>query len=254
MPLVIPYPKNIKEKIPGVYAIEHKSSGKSYIGSTGDLGSRGLSNKSSLRLGKHKNKPLQEAYIQDPNIELKVLAVCIDREEAYAKEQKFIDQGLISDSIFNIATNAKASHTGRAPSNEQINRFAEYARNRVDSPETTERKSKSHLGKKLTEEHKAKISAFVNSPDFIAKIKLANTGRVMSDETKQKISTASTGRITSEATKQKQKEIQKDKAKSVNVKGTTYPSIKAAARELNINPGSLSSKISSGKFKDFSYA
>lgn len=254
MPLVIPYPKSSdKEKIPGVYAIEHKATGKKYVGGTSDLGSRGITNKSSLRLGKHKNKPLQEAYNENSEIELKVLAICETSEEAFDKEQLFIDKGMQAGELFNVSIDSRASYRGVVPSQERRNSMREKLKGRVFSPETIQRMRASQSGKKLSEQHKAKISAAVNSPEFIAKIKQANTGRKATEETRQKMSQASTGKRHSEQSKALMSKVAHTPAKPVVIKGIEYPSIKAAARSLNINPGSLSTKLSSGKDPECTY-
>ncbi len=255
MPLVMPFPKNNdKDIVAGVYEIYHKPSGKSYIGSTGNLGSRKGTNSSALRNGKHKNPNLQKAYNENPDIEFKILAIADNAEEALDKEQKFLDDRLPTGDLFNIAIDSRASFKGRKQSPERIEKFAEYARNRKFSPETIEKLRQSRLGTKLSEETKSKISAFVSSPEFVEKMKKLNTGRKMSDEFKELQRQLRTGKVHTEETKEKLRELRKDQAKPVIIKGNEYPSIKAAARELNLNPGGLSSKLKAGKDPEFQYS
>lgn len=181
----IPYPKYSRNhQVAGVYKIEHKATGGFYIGSSKDLGSRKSTNSSSLRIGKHKNSNLQALYEIDASIDFKVLAITDTGAEALEQEQKFISKHWGDALLLNVADDVYASFRGKVHSDEQIARFAEYARNRVDSPETSARKSKAQLGKKLSEDHKKKISESINKPEIIAKIKQANTGRKMSDEQK----------------------------------------------------------------------
>lgn len=250
----IPYPKyDYKRKIPGVYKIEHSVTGKAYVGSTDDLGARKITNMSSLRHNKHKNKNLQEAYNKDSNIEFKVVALTKDREEAFDIEQETLDKYKNTNSLFNIAGNARASMIGRTHSQDHKDKLSYVSRNRVDSPETTERKRKSHQGKKHSEEHKEKIRQAVNTPEFKAMVSKVNTGRKLTEEQKKKVSDFFKGGSLSEEHKEKIREGHKKYAKSIMIKGIVYPSIKAAARILNVNHGSISLKLKLGKDIDYVY-
>jgi group I intron endonuclease len=254
MPLIIPFPKNNdKDIVPGVYEILHKPTGKSYIGSTGNLGSRKGTNTSALRNGKHKNPNLQKAYNENPDIEFKILAIADSAEEALDKEQKFLDERMPTGTLFNVGIDSRASFRGRKHSSEHIERLAECARNRVFSPEAIESIRQSRLGTKHSEESKAKISAFVSSPEFIEKMKKINTGRKLTEEQKQNISKAQLGKKHSEEAKQNMRESAKDRAKPVIIKGIQYDSIKAAARALNMNNGGLSNKVNNGNDPDYQF-
>lgn len=254
MPLIMPFPKNNdKDIVAGVYEIVHKPTGKSYIGSTGNLGSRKGTNSSALRNGKHKNPNLQKAYNENPDIEFRILAIADNREEALDKEQKFLDERLPTGTLFNIAKDARSSFIGRSPSPEHIKRLALDAKNRECSIETREKLRQSRLGTKLSEETKAKISAFVSSPEFVEKMRTLNTGRKRSDEFREKQRILNTGKVQSEETKEKLRQLKADVSKPVIIKGKEYTSIKAAARDLNLNPGALSTKLKNGKDPEYSY-
>lgn len=80
----------------------------------------------------------------------------------------------------------------------------------VFSDEAKIKMREAKIGKKLTEEHKKKISESLKGhkpPHFTEtskeKLRLANTGKIMSDEVKSKISNTLTGTIRSEETRQK---------------------------------------------------
>lgn len=254
MPLIPTFPKNNdKDIIAGVYEIKHVSTGKSYIGSTGNLGSRIGTNKSSLRLNKHKNKPLQQAYNNNSDVELKVLKLCESKEEALNEEQKILDKLLPTGNLFNIGKDARASARGLPVSDERRKNLSEKLKNRVHSPETIEKMKKAQAGKVISEETRAKIKAYVNSPEFIAIIKKANTGRKHTEETKEKLRQVNLGRKLSEETRLKMTQNAVTPAKPVIINGVIYPSIKAASRELDLNPGSISSKLSSKKDENFKY-
>lgn len=254
MPLDIPFPKNNdKDIVAGVYEIIHKPTGKSYIGSTGNLGSRKGTNSSALRNGKHKNTNLQKAYNENPDIEFKILTITDTAEEALDKEQEFLDARMPTGTLFNIGIDSRASGRNRSPSPENIERFAEFARNREWSDEDRERLRQLRIGTKLSEETKNKISTFVNSREFVEKMRRINTGRKQSEETLEKKRQASLGKVQSEATKEKLRELKKDKAKAVIVHGIRYESIKAAARALNANPGSMSTMISKTDNPSYSF-
>ena len=254
MSLVIPFPKNNdKDIVAGVYEIIHKPTGKSYIGSTGNLGSRKGTNSSALRNGKHKNVNLQKAYDENPDIEFKILAITDTAEEALDKEQEFVDDRMPTGTLFNIGIDSRASGRGRRPSPENIERFADLARNREWSDADREHLRQLRTGTKLSEETKNKISAFVNSHEFVEKMRRINTGRKQSEETREKKRQANLGKVQSEETKEKLRELRKDKAKAVIVHGVRYESVKAAARALNANPGSISTMISKTDNPNYSF-
>lgn len=80
------------------------------------------------------------------------------------------------------------------------------------SEETKKKMSKAHKGKKLTEEHKKKISdgckghnPCVHSEEFKKKLSQINTGKTLSDDTKKKISKALSGVKKSSETLEKRK-------------------------------------------------
>lgn len=77
-------------KISGVYAIECSASGKYYIGSSAHIAARWSSHKSQLRLGRHSNKHLQNAWncYGETSFRFTILEVCapelvVDREQAW---------------------------------------------------------------------------------------------------------------------------------------------------------------------------
>lgn len=225
---------SIKEKYPaysrnvkfcGVYVIKHIKSNKIYVGSTDDLGNRRLTHQSSLRLNKSKNKPLQDAYNDDPNIEFILFIITDTREQAFDEEQKLLNHYKDSGLLFNIAKDARGSQKGIPLPSWHALKLIEAARNRVDSPETTKRKSLSHLGKKLSEEHKLKIG-------------LAGIGRkdTLQASINKKLSARS-------------------KYKPILIEGVEYESMTAAADVLKIRPSAASNRVRSTlpKYKNWIY-
>lgn len=102
---------------PGVYVIEHVSTGSMYVGSTGELGQRKRWHLSTLRLGKNRNAPLQRAYDEDPQLDFTFIPTKT-KEEAVAFEQQLLDHLQGDPRLLNIAPNAKAPGLGLIRSEE----------------------------------------------------------------------------------------------------------------------------------------
>ena len=129
-----------RHKFAGIYAITHEDGG-TYVGSTEDLYHRKNQHRHLLREGKHPNAPLQEAYNSNPNISFEYSLTNGDVARARQLEQELLDKHHGSNAMFNVASDAVASGKGM-----------------VRSEETIRKNREAHAGKKLTAEHRYRIS------------------------------------------------------------------------------------------------
>lgn len=133
-------------KVPGAYMILHHATGKAYIGSTENLYGREKKHKYMLKSNSHTNKPLQQAYNQNNKIEFIPLST-ETREDAYNFEQLVLDDFSNTDSIFNIAIDAKASTKNLSRTEDTKRKISESNLGRIPSAEQLKNQSLSHLGK-----------------------------------------------------------------------------------------------------------
>jgi len=90
------------------YCIHHRPSGMVYVGSTSEPRRRMTVHRRELGRGTHWNRPMQEAYDNDPDI-YEVLYPVKDRDAAYELEQQLIDHFNEQGRLFNIDLNAKSN-------------------------------------------------------------------------------------------------------------------------------------------------
>jgi group I intron endonuclease len=114
-----------------------------YWGSSGNCEKRCSDHLNSLKRGKHDNTKMQNVFNKYKSFDFQIIVACDDRDVAYAYEQDYIDAHFGLDKCLNL--NAAAS------------------------------KPPSQKGKKLTDEHRANLSA-------------AQKGRKLTDEHKAKLS------------------------------------------------------------------
>lgn len=129
-------------KLCGAYTITHIKSGKVYVGSTNDLGSRRLHHLSALKLGTHRNKELQKAFEEDSTLEF-FHVITEDREAAYLMEEELMR--LNKNKLFNRAIDVKAPMSGLTHS--------EQTRLKIGAANSLALK-----GRKLSLEHAEKVS------------------------------------------------------------------------------------------------
>ncbi len=155
----------------GIYKITCLATHKIYIGSTTNLRRRRSTHLSNLRLKKHGNPKLQNAWntYGEHNFTFEVLELVLLSELLTAREQYWIDKlKAFGEKGYNIAHVAGS-------------RFGVK-----DSPETREKKRKAHVG--LTP-----ILGRKPSPEAIEKQRRAVLGRKHSDEAREKIHLALIG-------------------------------------------------------------
>lgn len=194
------------------------------------------------------------------NIKSEVLASNLSKEDACEMEILLIKQFKSNNKNFgyNISSGGESGRLGV-----------------VASEDSKEKMRKAKIGKKLSEEHKRKISESgkgrVFSLETREKIRIANTGRKHTEEEKIKMSEKATGRKQSEATKDKRRkmmvgennhfygkkhtETAKSKVSEKNSKkvvcletGEVFKSAVFASRCLGLNSSAVSGSIN-GKSK-----
>ena len=192
-------------------------SGKSYIGQTCDLKRRFASHQKTTGCAAFSNAIKKHGF---ENFSLEILRCDLTLDESNYLENKYIiDMGTLSPSGYNLTTggdNYMASEEtkkkqskakmGKEKSKETKKKMSEYAKNRSPlheqkileksksprSDETKRKISESHKGKKLSDEHRAKLSVAQKnkapaSEETRKRMSVAFTGRVVSEETKEKI-------------------------------------------------------------------
>lgn len=154
-----------KEILIGIYQILNLVNGKCYVGSSSNIQNRWGQHLHLLRLNKHKNKKLQNAWLKygENEFQFVILEKC-QNSELILNEQKHIDITKCVLFGYNISEKAGRERAGMK-----------------HTPEAILKMSAAHLGKTVGLEHRAKLSA-------------ALKGRIFSDDTKAKISAAKTGK------------------------------------------------------------
>jgi len=135
----VPY----KTKIPGIYLIFNKISGKFYIGSAVNIYQRWATHRSDLNKHKHDNQHLQNAWNKYGITEFQftILEIVDDPKQLLTKEQWYLDQiSSNTTGVYNICFTA-GSCLGKTV-----------------SLETREKIRQGHLEKSLSQEHRQNIS------------------------------------------------------------------------------------------------
>jgi group I intron endonuclease len=167
----------------GVYMIRNKENGKAYIGSSNNIDRRWRTHLNQLNKNCHVNRYLQRSWNKYGSdcFTFEILEACSE-EMLIEREQWYLDN---HRPHFNIATSASAPMKGQ-----------------THPPETRRKISRSLLGNTYT-------LGFKPSQETRLKMSFARKGKpqaggvkLHSAETKQKIRASNTGKILSEATKQ----------------------------------------------------
>ena len=156
---------------------------KFYIGQAAIFEKRWASHLRTLRLGKHKNQPLQRAFAKYGEVSLSFEILLICRRNDLNFYEKMILDSLPDDAVYNLCracvgsklgvpmtleTKAKisAANKGRRLGPEQREAVRQANMRRVVSAETREKMSLSHmgnknsLGHKQTDNHRQKVREF----------------------------------------------------------------------------------------------
>lgn len=163
----------------GVYKIENRTNLKKYIGSTtNSFYYRLRRHKAQLKRGDHHNRHLQNSFKKYgmENFEFCPLLECEEKNATFY-EQKLIEK-------FKTYKRSNGYNLER------------NARLKIPSEETIRRRNKKIRGRKLTDEHKKKISESM-------------TGKTMKEKTRKKLSESHKGKKLSESHKRKISESRK---------------------------------------------
>jgi group I intron endonuclease len=166
---------------PGVYKIEHRASGRVYVGSSKDMWTRRRHHWAQLARGKHCNPVLQAAWMKYGRdaFSFEVLEITsADKASILDAEQRWLDGYSLVTELYNILP------------------FAHSALGVKRRAETRARMSAAMQGRKLTAETIAKRTAsrdYRQTPETIAKRAAAMRGRPVSVETRAKIAAALRG-------------------------------------------------------------
>lgn len=180
----------------GIYKILNKLNGKFYIGSAVNLENRWREHKYHLNRDSHKNKHLQNSWINYGEIafEFIILEYVEDKYKLIKIEQSYLDSLTPAYNMAQIA----GSRAGVPMSEEAKNKIGAANKGkllgRVMLQATKDLISLANKGKQNTKGRK-------QSAEEIAKRVAANTGKTRTKETKTKMSEARKGMIFSEAHK-----------------------------------------------------
>lgn len=206
----------------GVYAIINRRTGKMYIGSTKNRFSiRFSTHRQLLNRNKHFNIHLQRSWNKHgpEGFLFKVLEIC-HPEKQIEREQFHLDKYEAYTKGYNRCPIAGRPPCGIEISDETRSKMSKTHTGMKHTEESKRKISEAHLGREFTEEHrknigksrpgymhseetKAKISAFVSSPEFKEKISKANKGRKHDEKARKLMSEKGKGRAKSEEHKAK---------------------------------------------------
>jgi len=262
-----------------IYQITCIETQKFYIGSTMNKAQRWARHRRELRQGKHINKHLQAAWSKYGEIafEFIVLEEVTTPELLFAVEQRYLDKHVGSPQCFNWSKYAGAPMRGKSGA-ETPNfgkKLSEGTKQKIREANTG--KSHPNWGKRTSDSAKAKISEAnktnpwkgqKHTPEALAKIAAASTGRPVSEETRLKRSLALKGREISTAQrlqisrtlsgegnfwygKERSDEFKAKIRKAVVVtdqdgKETVYESIQLLRNALQLKPTTVNRALKSG--------
>jgi group I intron endonuclease len=240
----------IESKETGVYKITNLVNGKIYIGSSTSEkdGFKDRINTHIRLLNRktHYNKHLQSAWLKygSHNFKFEIVELIYGKEKIIEREQFYID-------FYNV-TNPKKGYNKAQIANSQLGfKHSEESKKKMSeaakrySKEISERMKKINTGRKMSDETKEKISNKIKGikrdEKFKEKMKLISQNRVLSDETKKKISDTKKGYISKKRIIIIQMDLDGNFIKRWSHAGE-------AEKELNITKGKIS-EVCLGKRK-----
>jgi group I intron endonuclease len=146
-----------EHKTPVVYLITHPESNSVYVGSTNDIQRRQREHNKCLRKGNHPNPKLQEAFNRNAVIEYEVIPTAT-RDEAYAMEQKLMDDYRAGGNLLNISPVANNSIPGWKQPEESIERMRLSSTGKSHTEESRQKMSDMRRGIPKSDEARAKHS------------------------------------------------------------------------------------------------
>jgi len=262
-----------------IYKITCIETGKFYIGSTMNKAQRWARHRRELRQWKHVNKHLQAAWNKYGEVafEFSVLEEVTTPELLFAVEQRYLDKYVGSPQCFNWSKYAGAPMRGK--SGAETPNFGKKL-----SEETKQKLREANIGEnnpgwgvERSAETRAKIleanktnpwKGAKHTPEAIAKIAAASTGRPVSEETRLKRSLALRGRTVSTAQrlqtsrtlsgegnfwygKERSEDFKAKIRKAIVVTDaagveTIYPSVQAVREALQLKPPTVNRALKSG--------
>lgn len=163
----------------GIYRIINKIDGKYYVGSSKNIQKRWDEHRRVLRLNKHPNDFLQNAWNKhgESNFEFQIIEL-VKSEELLLVEQKYLDIVKVESKMsYNLNYDARGG------------KLSEYSKQKI---------SKANTGRKVTEEIRLKLSEVHKGIKLTAAAKLKlhifNKGKKLSEDHKRKIGLANKGK------------------------------------------------------------
>ena len=262
-----------------IYEITCIEDNKFYIGSTMNKAQRWARHRRELRAGIHVNKHLQAAWAKygEAAFGFKVLEEVQTPTLLFAVEQRYLDKHVGTPLCFNWSKYAGAPMRGKyGAGNPHFGKvLSEETKQKLREANSGE--NNPNWGIPVPDERKKRIStankayphaARKHTPEAIAKIAAASTGRPVSEETRLKRSIALKGREISTAQrlqisrtlsgegnfwygKERSEDFKAKIRKAVvvtNAAGveTIYPSIQAVRKALQLKPPTVNRALKSG--------
>lgn len=204
----------------GIYMIKNKINNKIYIGKSIKIENRWYQHRYSLNNNLSSNLYLQASWNKygEENFEFSIIELIENNNLLNNKEIYWINKfnSTNKENGYNITSGGDgrscscSDQTKKKISNSLIGMFSgenHHMYGKHHSDETIRKISQSNMGKKLSNEHKLKISKkskmYKHSDITKEKIRLGNTGKIISDKTREKISKANKGKKISNETKEK---------------------------------------------------
>ena len=196
-------------KAAGIYVIIHRESAKAYVGSSMGMDARWRWHLSQLRRGIHCNRMLQRAWTKygEEAFSHEVLDTVGSAACLHVRETYWINAlgACHPQTGYNLAP-VGGSCFGFKHSAETRQKMSEV-RSAYTSPETRRLRGLAWVGRKHTEETKAKMAAAGRlrrlSDEQKARISAVHKGKTLSEETRRKLSEARTGKVPTEETRAK---------------------------------------------------
>jgi group I intron endonuclease len=188
-------------KNPGVYLIYNLVNQKVYVGQSRNVRNRLFVHKSSLRLGKHVNTYLQNAFNKygEDKFVFRSVEYC-EIENLTEREEYWMDQ--FNSTNLTRGYNLMRAKTHGGISEETRAKMSKARKGKIHSEESRAKISVAKKGKIISEEHRAKMSEVqkgkILSEEHRAKIGASQKGKVILEETRAKISEGNKGKIRSE--------------------------------------------------------
>lgn len=162
-------PNRSEESFPAAYALLHQASGKAYVGSTHNLYLRMQQHRFHLKEGDHKNRHLQEAYNQSPELSVRYTKTT-SKADAVAIEQQLLNDLFPSGKLFNISPDATFANKGVPVSEERKEELRQRTVNQFSTQEARDRQSQLSKEKWQDPEYRAKQESRVTPNDVRSEI------------------------------------------------------------------------------------